>query len=153
MAKAPRVGVSARAEGAEQAKRVFVIKLSWRDEPCKIAVGNIPIGHRMAVRSQTGMALSAFTGGTNAIDVDSIAVLVWVYERMHGRPDLSWPQFLRSWPEDIGPGDIDVWAEDPMGRAIDEEGNLLNQEDMPRDPFDEDAADLAGVEELEDPQS
>lgn len=131
MARAPTPGVSARSEAADVARRILAIKLAWSDETYRIAVNNVPLDHRMAVRKQTGLALAAYTGGDNSIDVDSIAVLVWVCRRLNGQPSLSWAQFARSWPAVVEPGSIEVWPEDTQGRRIDEEGNLIDEDGNP----------------------
>lgn len=82
----------------------------------------------MAVRKATGLPFTAFWGGENAIDIDSIAVLVWVARRLRGEPMLTWPRFQRDWPDEITEGDIEVWAEDPAGHRIDEDGLVIEEE-------------------------
>jgi hypothetical protein len=147
MAQALEPGTARRVEEASAAadavKRVLVIKLAWSDETHRIAVNNVPVDHRLAVRKATGLPLTAFIGGESAIDVDSIAVLVWVSRRLHGSPSLSWKQFERTWPDTIDEGDIEVWAEDAVGHRIDEDGNAVP------DPYDP-AAESA---EPDDPES
>lgn len=151
MAHAPTPGVSRRAEEVNTAKRILVIKLGWTGETYRLAVNNVPLDHRMAVRKATGMSLTAFIGGEDSIDVDSIAVLAWVARRMNGNASLSWRQFQRDWPEEIGEGDIDVWAEDPTGQRVDEEGRAIDEEGNALPPS-YDVAD-SDTEELDDPQS
>jgi protein gp37 len=126
LATAPTPGVGRRAETATAAKRVLVIKLAWSDQAYRIAVNNVPLDHRMAVRKATGISLTAFIGGEDAIDLDSIAVLVWVARRVGGEPGLSWQQFQRTWPDEVSEGDIEVWAEDVAGNKLDEDGNVID---------------------------
>jgi hypothetical protein len=160
LATAPTPGVSRRADAAETVQRIVTITLAWTGETHRLALNNVPLDHRMAVRKQTGMAFNAYTGGPDSIDVDSIAVLVWVSKRMNGQPALSWAQFARSWPTEIAPGSIDVWVEDPSGRKVDEDNNPIIDEADALDvaevgevgdhvPVDE----MVEVEESDDPQS
>jgi hypothetical protein len=130
VATAPTPGVGRRADTAAAAKRVLVIKLTWTGTTHRIAVNNVPLDHRMAVRKATNMPLTAFIGGEDAIDIDSIAVLVWVSRRVGGEGSLSWQQFKRDWPDEIGEDDIEVWAEDPSGNKVDEDGNVIEDEEL-----------------------
>jgi hypothetical protein len=129
VATAPTPGVGRRADTAAAAKRVLVIKLVWTGTTHRLAVNNVPLDHRMAVRKATNMPLTAFIGGEDAIDIDSIAVLVWVSRRVGGEGSLSWQQFKRDWPDEIGEDDIEVWAEDPSGNKVDEDGNVIEDEE------------------------
>jgi hypothetical protein len=135
LATAPTPGLGRRAEMSAAAKRILVIKLSWSGDTYRLAVNNVPLDHRMAVRKATGLSLTAFIGGEDAIDLDSIAVLVWVARRVAGEASLSWRQFQRTWPAEIAEGDIEVWAEDPSGNKIDEDGNVVAE------PANDDADD------------
>lgn len=148
MATAPVPGAARRseeaAEAADLATRLLVIKLAWSDETHRIAVNNVPLDHRMAVRKATGLPLTAFIGGESAIDVDSIAVLVWVSKRLHGKASLSWQQFKRTWPDSIDEGDLEVWAENPKGERLDEDGNVIPEAYEPGD---------GEVAEVDDPES
>lgn len=144
MATAPTPGVGRRADAAAAAKRVLVLKLAWTGETYRLAVNNVPLDHRMAVRRATGLSLTAFIGGEDAIDVDSIAVLVWVARRVRGEASLGWKQFQRTWPDQIDEGDIEVWAEDPQGRKVDEDGNVVTD-----DVADDDDQDVEGVDDPE----
>lgn len=153
---APTPGVGHRAEAATAAKRIAVITLGWTGETYRIAVNNVPLEHRMAVRKQTGMAFNQYVGGPDSIDVDSIAVLVWVARRMQGEASLSWAQFARTWPPEPEPGSIDVWIEDTQGRKVDEDNKVID--DTPALDVAE-VGDFAvsepddDVEECDDPQS
>lgn len=132
MAKAPRPGVSRREEEVDVSKRVLAIKLAWdEDATYRIAVGNVPMDHRLAVRKQTGIPFDQFLGGPDAIGTDSIAVMVWLAKRLGGKPSLSWQQFCRSWPDSFGEGDIEVWGEDSQGHKVDDDGNPVDDETDP----------------------
>lgn len=128
MATAPTPGVGRLDATAKAAKRILVIQLAWGGT-YRIAVNNVPLDHRMAVRKATGISLTAFIGGEDAIDLDSIAVLVWVARRVGGEPGLSWKQFQRTWPDQIDEGDIEVWAEDPAGNKLDEDGAVITDDE------------------------
>lgn len=132
------------AETAAAVNRVLVIRLGWSEETHRIAVNNVSLDHRMAVRKATGLPLTAFIGGENAIDVDSIAVLVWVSRRINGTPSLSWKQFERSWPDTLTEDDIEVWAENTRGQRLDEDGNAVP---VAYDPEGDEGA------EVDDPES
>jgi hypothetical protein len=125
MGKPPRPGVSKRAEQVDDAQRVMVIRLEWCDETHRIARGNIPQEQRFAVRKALGMTLSDML---EAFDTDTIAVLVWLSKRMHGKPSLSWAQFSTTWPDPLEPGSISIWGEDAAGNRIDDEGNFVDED-------------------------
>lgn len=136
LAKAARPGASRRAEEADASTRVLVIHLTCTDpeETHRIAVGNVPLEQRLAVRKATGMPFGQFVGGPDSIDVDSIAVMVWLAKRLNGFPQLAWQSFQRSWPDEIGEGDIEVWAEDTQGRRLDDDGEPEGEPSEVDDP-------------------
>jgi hypothetical protein len=129
MAKAPVPGRARKdeeaAESVATAQRILVIQLAWDDEPHRIAINNIPLDHRSAVRRETGMSLTSLIVGD--IDIVSYAVLVWLSKRLHGLPGLSWQQFRQTWPDDATEVQVDVWAENPQGQRIDQDGNVVGE--------------------------
>lgn len=129
MAKAPRPGTTRRNEEATVSTRILAIKLAWEDDEYRIAVGNIPLDERMAVRKATGIPFEAFLGGPDSIGVDSIAVMVWLAKRQSGLSRLSWQQFQRSWPTEFSEGDLDVWGENAQGQKVDDEGNPIDDDE------------------------
>jgi hypothetical protein len=129
LAIAPYPGVGRRTDAVSAAKRILAIKLAWSETVYRIAVNNVPLDHRMAVRKATGLPFTAYIGGEDSIDVDSIAVLVWVSRRQRGEASLSWQQFLRAWPDELSEGDIEVWPEDASGNRLDVEGNVVSDDE------------------------
>ena len=116
MAKAPRPGVGARAEQADAAKSVLVIKFLDRTE--RLAINNLPLSERLIVRKATGLPYEAFLGeieegGADKMGLDSFIVLWWLARRAGGEWQLTFKKVSEEWPDDFDPDDIDVTVETP----------------------------------------
>lgn len=104
MAKAPRPGVGRRADEVKAAKVVHKLRIG--DETRTIALANIPIKDRLAVRKATGLPLESFVVG-DAFGIDSLMIVWWLAGRASGQPNLSLAEVERDWPEELGEDDID----------------------------------------------
>jgi hypothetical protein len=145
MATAPTPGAvrqdNEAAESAAATKRILVIALLRTGETYKLATANLPLEQRAAVLKQVGISYNSIL--TSGDDLLITAVAVWLSRRLGGEASLSWPQFQRQWP-DLGPGDVDCWAENPQGQRIDIDGKIIS---APDDDADE------ATDEVDDPQS
>lgn len=113
---------------AAAVKRITVVHLVSEDETYRLAAQNLPIDQRAVVLRQIGVSFDALMASGD--EVLACAAIVWLARRTHGEPSLSWAQFLRQWPDDLRPGDIDLWAENPQGQRIDPEGNVIPEHDL-----------------------
>lgn len=120
VASAPTPGVGARAEAAKDAQRILTIRV--RDESWTLAIGNVSVAEKFAVRKATGLPLEAFLTDEDKFGEDSVVLLWWLARRANGEDGLSWPDALSEWPADLTDGDlvIDV-AESPDEKADDPE--------------------------------
>lgn len=105
MAKAPRPGVSKRADEIDAAKTITRIRL--RDDTWDVALGNLPMRVKNRVRKQCdGLPITAFWGSPEVIDEDSFKVLVWVARVTNGEDSLTLQEVDESWPDDLTVDDI-----------------------------------------------
>lgn len=130
MAKAPRPGVTKRAEQTAEVQRVIAIETKWDGLTHRIVLKNVDMANRFVVKRELKMTLDEVLS-FNDLDSDTCAVLVWLSKRMNGTPSLSWRQFMRTWPEPIEDGQIDIWPENVQGQRIDENGKVLDEGDPP----------------------
>lgn len=73
-------------------------------ETVTVAPDLVPIRERTIIRKATGLPISAYWAGQDAIDLDSIVVMWWVGRRLAGESTLTWAQAADQWPLDL---DID----------------------------------------------
>lgn len=121
MAKAPRPGVSTRADELEAAQTVMtlVVKRPITTESGRliperhaIAINNVPMRERIICRKATGLPLAAFWA-EDRIDVDSIMVLWWMARRLNGEAALTFDQAAEQWPMDLSEDDLDIELDEP----------------------------------------
>lgn len=88
MAKAPRPGVSRRADAVNAAQTV--LRITIRGKSWDFCPNNLTITERGQVRKQTGgMAFETYWDGQTAIGLDSVIILWWLARRASGEPDLA----------------------------------------------------------------
>ena len=91
-----------------------VMTITLRGMSYRLAVGNVPIAERLAVRKATGLPFEAFLTEGN-IGSDSVAVLWWLARRAEGEVALGFTQAMAEWPDDLEPDDLTVVMEDAAG--------------------------------------
>lgn len=111
MASAPPPGAGRRAAQSRSAQQVATITL--RGETYRLAVGSVPIGEKLVVLRETGMAFDQLLGDQNKIGEVSIAVLWWLAKRANGQRSLSWAQVAAEWPADLTEDDIEFEMDTP----------------------------------------
>lgn len=120
MAKAPKPGVSKRAEETSDAQKVLTITLHREVTTAKgrvvpashtLAPALLPMRERLICRKATGLPFESFWS-ENAIALDSVVVLWWLARRAHGEVTLTFQQADEQWPTDLEPGDLDIDFED-----------------------------------------
>lgn len=120
MAKAPTPG-AARKQQEQQETTVLTVKVlrpivvKGRELPDTVTVAPdlIPIRERTIVRKATGLPISAYWAGEDAVDLDSVVVLWWLGRRLAGEATLTWDQALEQWPLDLDPDELEVTADGP----------------------------------------
>lgn len=111
MASAPPPGAGRRAAQSQSAQKVATITV--RGETYRLAVGSVPIGEKLAVLSQTGVAFDQLIGDQNKIGEVSVAVLWWLAKRANGHRSLSWAQVADEWPTDLTEDDVSFEMDTP----------------------------------------
>jgi hypothetical protein len=96
-----QVAITIRANPNAQVPRA-------EDETRILAVGNLPMGERMAVRKQVGLPFDGFWAGEGTVGLDSVAVLWWLAARADGARSYSWAEAARDWPDDLNLSELEV---------------------------------------------
>lgn len=117
MASAPTPGVGRRQEEVKAAKQVAT--LTVKGETHTLALNNIPIRERAAVRKATGLPLEHFFGGvqgnSDLVGLDSFQIMWWLARRADGEPNLTLEQVEAEWPEGLSDSDVELKVDDPEG--------------------------------------
>lgn len=120
MAKAPVPGSVRREEESTTVtvitltvKRPIVVKGRTLPETVSVAPDLIPIRERTICRKATGLPISAYWAGEDAIDLDSVVVLWWLGRRLAGESTLTWDRALKQWPLDLGLDELEIHADGP----------------------------------------
>lgn len=146
---APTPGVSRRTDAASGVKRILVVHMVRTDETFRLAANNVPLEQRTVVLKQVGVSFDEIMrSGDGQL---TTAVVVWVARRLAGERSLSWAQFLRAWPTDLEVDDAEAWIEDPQGRRLDEDGNVIVDPDAEVDAEVDGFGDPVDVVEVSDP--
>lgn len=111
MASAPTPGVGRRNAQARSAQKVATITV--KGETYRLAVGSVPIGEKLVVLRETGMAFDQLIGDSNKIGEVSVAVLFWLAKRANGQRSLSWAQVAEEWPTDLTEDDVSFEMDTP----------------------------------------
>ena len=124
MAKAPRPtpdGVEAQREQTRRDRLVTVFTV--KDAAYPLALRNVPVSEKVAVRAAVGMSWEEVMGlaGQSTPGIDSVAVAAWLSRRAHGERVLSWPQFCAEWDDTVTIGDVTIESVDPDADASDPE--------------------------------
>lgn len=94
--RAPRPGVSARADASARAQQILVFGMDG--DEYRLAWRNVPFGERMLVRKWTGLPYSSFTSEGETIDQDSLALLWCLARRAAGETTLVFNEaFAQEW--------------------------------------------------------
>jgi hypothetical protein len=101
-----QVAITIRANPNAQVPRA-------EDETRILAVGNLPMGERMAVRKQVGLPFDGFWAGEGTVGLDSVAVLWWLAARADGARSYSWAEAARDWPDDLNLSELEVVVLNP----------------------------------------
>lgn len=124
MAKAPRPtkdGIDAERAQARLDKMVTVFTV--RDVEYPLAVRNIPMQEKAALRLQVGMSWEQVMGldGPANPGIDSVCAAAWLSRRAHGEPSLSWVQHCAEWDNSVTISDVSISAVDPDADSSDPE--------------------------------
>lgn len=132
MAKAPKPGVTARAEDQAENAKILTIEIKREldtggkkprpiPQTNTLAVNLIPMRERIICRKATGLPFSAFWS-EDRIDVDSIVVLWWMARRANGEVTLTFDQAAEQWPTDLDfETEVELELDDPDEEADDPE--------------------------------
>lgn len=110
MATAPRPGVTTREQQLAEAQTLITIKIlrplttakgRLIPDTHRIGIMNIPLRERLICRKATGLPISAFWAGEDAVDLDSLVVLWWMARRLAGEVTLTVDQAADEWPDDL----------------------------------------------------
>lgn len=141
MANALEPGSARRAEEsagrAATAKRITVVHLLREDATYRLAAANLELDQRAVVLRQVGVSFDQIVASQDVTLF--VAVVVWLARRLDGERSLSWAQFQRHWPDDLGGDDVDLWAENTAGQRLDDDGNVIPE------AYNESALDVAEV--------
>lgn len=123
MATAPRPtseGVEVEQAAVDEASKVtaFVV----RGVTYKLAVRNVRIGEKVAVKKATGLSWTEVIGEDGSVvGVESVAIFMWLARRAAGEPGLPWQVFERECPDDLSMGDVEWPDQDADGAGDDPE--------------------------------
>lgn len=106
MAKAPKPGVSERADATKAAQ--VVLRITVDGETREIAPALVPIREKLIVRKATKLPFEAYyRDGQDSFGEDSLLVLWWLAGRQ-SNPMLTWDQAMDAWPSPLTEEILDV---------------------------------------------
>jgi hypothetical protein len=123
VAEAPKPGVGKRKEAAKAAAQILILKYDGEKYP--LALWNLPMNERRAIRKESGLPFEEWFIGTdaggNVIDVtgeDSFGIFYWLARRANGEPGLHLADVDAVWDVkkfqgiDVE-GDVEPTGDDP----------------------------------------
>src|SRR6478752_6764284 len=80
---------AAIARKQEEKAAVKIATITLKGVVYKLAISNIPVGEKRAVRHATGDPFEAYWKDEDKIGEDSLVILVWLARRAAGEPGLT----------------------------------------------------------------